>query len=201
MTIIIRDKVNAIWEVLVDFYNLKTTLVPVLRVNTKGKFGTRDKSICGKEIIIEYCPKKLKLEFNSLKLNKNEFDTFETYALTESLSMGAQKLLFFQSCNKKCTTCRGFNSKPQFKLLNYVLTYYAADKVILDLFGKKQYGLNTILNKIDNNSCELIIQLLDKIYLIKNSKKIILAFSRQGNKTYNDLLELITTSDLIKPTK
>ena len=197
----LQDTVNIIWTIITDFYNIKTTIVPILKINTKGKFGTRDKSNCEKEIILEHCPKKLKKEFNFLKLNKQEFDQFRAYAFAESLSMGAQKMLMFQSCKKKCLKCRGFNAKPQFKLLNYVLTYYVADKVTFDLFGNKQYGLNNILGKIDNNSVKLIIKLLKELYLNKKSKKIVLKFSKQGNKTYDDLLEFIETNDLIKSTK
>ena len=182
----LQKKVNETSNILFNFYGIAPSLNTRLVITNNGKFGTKDITVCGKKIVLEYCPNKLQQEFDAINL-KVDFNKFLTYAFAESLSMGVQKKLMIKTCNKECNKCRGFNKAPQFKLANYILTYYAADQVISELWGDSKFGLK-ILKKINNKSAKKIAKALRTIYSNKQSQSLLNELSQKGNLTYEEIL-------------
>ncbi len=190
----INEKIimNNVWSKIIDFYNIETNLKPRLIKKDRSAFGSGDKSKCSKDIILVYSPKKLIEELSIVKYNKEDYEKFLVFAFAESLSMGVQKLLVSRNCKKDCNLCRCYNNSLDFKLLNYVITYYVADYIVYILFREKMFGLKRILHYLDNPSAKAIMSALNIVYSKNNSKNFIIRISRNGNDTFYQIFPELT---------
>jgi len=195
----LQQKVTTIVNALLSFYGAPHSLKAQLVITKEGEFGTKDLTSCGKNLVLEYCPNKLQQEFDAIGL-KIDFDKFLTYAFAESLSMGAQKALMIKTCNRACKDCRGSSKAQQFKLANYVLTYYAADYVTSKLWGESKLGLK-ILKKINNAPAKKITKALRAIYSCSQHQRLIKKLSQEGNLTFDEILVKVSSKGLNKVTR
>lgn len=79
------------WKELHAIFGIeKVYPLPILKIKSKLKVGTKDQSKYRGEKVFIYCPHKFVEELNFLNVNKNEFKIFLYFAIAESLFMALQ---------------------------------------------------------------------------------------------------------------
>jgi len=182
----LEDEVNDVWNNVLDFYRLKTEMRPKLAVLEDDEYGTRDKSVCQSSVILTYCRSRLVDELKLVGHKKKNFNVLRAYAFAECLAMGAQKILMSRKCGRKCEGCRAFNKSMNFKLLNYVVTYYVADRVVSKMFGVERFGSDNILKRLNTKPAGIVARALENVYARNDPDDFVRNISKRGDVTFSD---------------